>query len=161
MFCPKCGKAEQVPETFCRQCGVFLPDLTKPIKRSLTPADHVKANLILNAMTVVTCFVLAAMLYTMVAFRADTHWVIYLTAGLLIAMGCWHTQTLWRSILLRRHFNKQQRDLETSVETLSLSAATENLLDQAEFENFVPASVTDRTTRQLENATLRSSQPKH
>ncbi|MEQ1607153.1 MAG: hypothetical protein ABL999_19990 [Pyrinomonadaceae bacterium] len=154
MFCPKCGKSEQTPETYCRQCGIFLPDLSKPINKVQTPEDHVKANLILNAMTVVTCFTLAILLYTIVAFRPDTHWLIYLTAGLLIAMGCWHTQTLWRSILLKRHFNKQRRDSEATVE---LTATTERLLNRQHFEDFVPASVTDKTTRHLDDTKRRSS----
>lgn len=156
MYCPKCGKSDQAPETYCRQCGVFLPDLSKPAKTQ-TPADHVKANLVLNAMTVVTSFVLAIMLYTMVAFRSDTHWVIYLTAGLLIAMGCWHTQTLWRSILLKRHFNKQQRSVADVAELNSGQVATDKQLNEPDFDTFIPASVTDRTTRHLEPTQKRSS----
>ena len=156
MYCPKCGKSDQAPETYCRQCGVFLPDLSKPTKTQ-TPADHVKANLVLNAMTVVTSFVLAIMLYTMVAFRSDTHWVIYLTAGLLIAMGCWHTQTLWRSILLKRHFSKQQRSVADAAELNSGQVIPERQLSEPNFDNLVPTSVTDDTTRQLDKTKILSS----
>ena len=156
MFCPKCGKSDQTPETYCRQCGIFLPDLSKPIKKGQTPEDHVKANLYLNAMTVVTTFTLAILLYTMVAFRPDTHWLIYLTAGLLIAMGCWHTQTLWRSILLKRHFKKLRQESESALELTSTETA-ERLLNKPDLENFIPASVTDRTTRHLDENKLRSS----
>ena len=45
MFCPKCGKSEQSPETYCRQCGNYLQDYTKPAKRENTPEQHLKANI--------------------------------------------------------------------------------------------------------------------
>ena len=161
MFCPKCGKSDQTAETYCRQCGVFLPDLSKPAKKGQTPADHVLANLVLNAMTVVASFTLAILLYTFVAFRADTHWLIYLTSGVLLAMGCWHTQTLWRSILLRRHFKNLRRESENQAELTGTGVSTDRHLSAPDFENVIPASVTDRTTRHLDETNLRSSQSKH
>lgn len=160
MFCPKCGKADQLPETYCRQCGIFLPDLSKPVKKNQTPEEHVQVNLVLNAMTVVACFTLAILLYSMLAFRQNTHPLIYVTAGLLLAMGCWHTQTLWRSILLRRHFKNSRKPREDKPNA-AISAVTGKLLDEPDFENFVPASVTDRTTSHLSESKMRSSQSKH
>ena len=161
MFCPKCGKSEQIAETYCRQCGIFLPDLSKAAKKEIPPAEHVRTNLILNAMTVVTSFTLAILLYSMVAFRDNTHWLIYLTAGLLIAMGCWHTQTLWRSILLRRHFNKFSRPTEAESLSVDKSAITGKILPEANLDNIVPFSVTDRTTKHLSGTRPHSSQTEH
>lgn len=155
MFCPKCGKADQGPETYCRQCGIFLPDLSKPVKVPVTPQEHVQVNLVFSAMTVVACFTLAILLYSILAFRADTHWLIYATAGLLTAMGIWHTQTLWRSILLKRHFMKNERPKRYEVELET--ASTDKLLEQPDFENIVPPSVTDHTTKHLAETKLRSS----
>lgn len=157
MYCPKCGKANQVPETYCRQCGLLLPDLSKPKKSKQTPEDHVKANLILNAMTVITCFTLAILLYSLVAFRADTHPLIYVTAGLLIAMGCWHTQTLWRSILLRKHFKKLRREKDDPAELPQRLVEVNKRLNEPDFDNVIPASIVEGTTRQLDETKLRSS----
>lgn len=28
MFCPRCGVADQTPDSYCRQCGEWLPDLS-------------------------------------------------------------------------------------------------------------------------------------
>ncbi len=28
MFCPKCGNSGQAPDSYCRQCGEWLPDLS-------------------------------------------------------------------------------------------------------------------------------------
>lgn len=159
MFCPKCGKSDQQPETFCRQCGIFLPDLSKPAKKSQTPQDHVTANLALSTMTIVVAFTLAILLYSLLAFRSDTHPLIYFTAGLLIAIGAWHIQSLWRTLLLRKHFKKNQRQQEP--ELAGVSATDDKLLEKPNFDEFVPASVTDRTTRHLSESKLRSTEPEH
>ncbi|MGE3467800.1 MAG: hypothetical protein AB7J13_12790 [Pyrinomonadaceae bacterium] len=154
MFCPKCGKADQSPETYCRQCGIFLPDLDKAVKKPIPPQQHVTANIVLSSMTIVVSFALAMLLYTILGFRPGTHPLIYITGGLLIAMGFWHVQTLWRAILLRKHFKKSER----SQDAIQTSAATTaNLLEEADFENIVPASVTDRTTKHLAEKGTRSS----
>jgi len=158
MFCPKCGTADQTPETFCRQCGGFLPDFTKPVKKSQTPQDHVRANLFLNALTIAVSFTLAILLFTILAFKPDTHPLIHLTVGLLIAMGFWHTQTLWRSILLRRHFKREVRAADIPRELDTNSSADAHQLSEPDFENFVPASVTDRTTRSLDKVEIKSPQ---
>lgn len=155
MFCPKCGKTDQQPETFCRECGIFLPDLSKPVKKAQTPQDHVTANIVLNSMTIVVSFTLAILLWTILAFRSDTHPLIYVTSGLLIAIGCWHVQTLWRTLLLRKHFKKNQRQQEP--ELAGVAAKDDKLLERPNFDDYVPASVTDRTTRELSATKIKSS----
>lgn len=155
MFCPKCGKAEQQPETYCRQCGVFLPDLSKPLKRESPPEENLKANTVLSLMTVICCFVLAALLYALLGFRENTPVMIYITAGFLIAMGCWHIQTFIRTRKLKKQW--QRRTPATEIETIlpvSQPASTAKLLDTPDFRDAVPASVTESTTKHL-NAKLR------
>lgn len=150
MFCPKCGKADQTPETYCRQCGVFLPDLDKRSKRRNAPEDHVWANTVLSSMTIVTSFTLAILLYLILGFRTFTHPLIYVTAGLLLAMGFWHIQTLYRTLQLRKHFRKNHPELtlierDANVEDVK----TGKLLNEPDLSNTVPASVTEGTTRHL------------
>lgn len=154
MFCPKCGKSEQSPETYCRQCGIFLPDLSKPVKLPLPPEEHIKANIVLSSMTIVASFTLAILLWSMLAFRENTHPLIYVTAGLLFAMGIWHIQTLWRTLLLRKHLKKSKPPQESVLED---GSATGKLLEQADFENVVPPSVIDHTTKHLAEPQKRSS----
>jgi hypothetical protein len=151
MYCPRCGKAEQVPETFCRQCGLFLPDLSKPVKRELPPEDHLKANMVLNSLTIIVSFTLSILLF---AVRPGTHPLIYVTAGLLIAIGAWHIQTLIRTQKLKKQWKRRAPlgEIEAGLpETKRAikSASTAKLLDPADFANTVPASVTDSTTRHL------------
>lgn len=154
MFCPKCGTADQTSETYCRQCGTFLPDLDKPVKKPIPPQQHVTANIVLSAMTIVSCFTLAALLYTILGFREGTHPLIYVTGGLLLAMGFWHVQTLWRAILLRKHFKKNERVHAALGGGIPPGG---RLLDEANFEKVVPASITDRTAKHLSEKEIRSS----
>ncbi len=151
MFCPRCGKAEQLPETYCRQCGLFLPDLSKPVKRELPPEEHLKANTVLNSLTIIVSFTLSILLF---GFRPGTHPLIYVTAGLLIAIGAWHIQTLIRTQKLKKQWKRRAPLTEIQAalpETQPAfeSASTARLLDQADFANTLPASVTENTTRHL------------
>lgn len=158
MFCPGCGKADQYAESYCRQCGIFLPDLTKASKQPIPPEQHVTANIILSAMTIVACFTLAILLYSMLAFRPDTHTLIYITASLLIAMGAWHIQTFWRAILLRKHFKKMKPPAaEKEERTGKLAADTAKLLETPDLSDFVHSSVTEDTTQHLTETRKKSS----
>lgn len=151
MYCPRCGKAEQASETFCRQCGLFLPDLSKPLKRELPPEDHLKANTVLNALTVIVSLTLSILLF---AIRPSTHPLIYATAGLLIAIGAWHIQTLIRTVKLKNQWKRRTPLTDAQMglpetERVFNSPSTAKLLEQADFTHAVPTSVTENTTRHL------------
>jgi hypothetical protein len=151
MFCPRCGKAEQLPETYCRQCGIFLPDLSKPVKRELPPEEHLKANTVLSSLTIIVSFTLSFLLFAVIP---DKHPLIYVTAGLLIAIGAWHIQTFIRTQQLKKQWKRRTPLTEiqaASPETQPAlnSVSTGKLLDPADFADTVQASVTENTTRQL------------
>ncbi len=159
MYCPRCGKAEQQPETYCRQCGLFLPDLSKPVKREIPAEEHLKANTVLNSMTIVTSLTLSILLF---AIQPGRHPLIYVTAGLLIAIAAWHIQTFIRTQKLKKQWKRRTPAAESlsawdeSPPTIK-SAATAKLLDEADFSNTVPASVTETTTRHLTERPQRKS----
>ncbi len=158
MFCPKCGNSDQLPETYCRQCGTFLPDLSKPLVSITKPEQHVNANLVLGSMTVVTCVTLAILLYVFFIGLPESPPVIYVMFGLLLAMAAWHVQTVWRSVLLRKHFRENKKRKESfASEPVIESGEGKPQLAEANFESFPAASVTDRTTRQLASEKLKSS----
>ena len=158
MFCPKCGKADQIAETYCRQCGTFLPDLSKPVKKESPPEENLKVNTVLSLMTVIVSFTLAILLYVFLGFRDNTHPLIYATAGLLIAMGGWHIQTFIRTRRLKKQWKHRNPDnREASKEVTSGAGSTANLLDQPDFSDMVPPSVTDHTTKHLAGRKKRSS----
>jgi hypothetical protein len=154
MFCPKCGRAEQLPETYCRQCGLFLPDLSKPVKREPPPEEHLKANTILSLLTIIASFTLAILLYAFLGFRSDTHPLIYVTASLLVGMGGWHIQTFIRTQKLKKQWRRRAPLTEAKAapheaRTAFEPASTAKLLDQEDFADTLPASVTEHTTRHM------------
>lgn len=165
MYCPRCGKGDQLVETYCRQCGIFLPDLSKPFKPELPPEEHLIANTVLSVLTIVTSFTLAVLLYLVLAFKPDTHPLIYVTAGLLLAMGGWHIQTLIRTQMLKRQWKRRARkpEIEAALQEQlgpMRAASTGRLLDDADFENAVPTSVTEHTTRHLADSRVISNNKK-
>ena len=150
MFCPRCGKAEQLPESYCRQCGFFLPDLSKLEKREIPPDEHLKANTALSVLTIIASFTLSFLLFAILGFSSATHPLIYATAGILIAIGSWHIQTLIRTQKLKQQWKRRTplTESETSTPTFK-SASTAKLLDQSDLSDTPPASVTEHSTRQL------------
>ena len=148
MFCPRCGKADQMPETYCRQCGLHLLDFSKPVKRESPPEEHLKANTVLSLMTISASSTLSLLLFLVLGFRSTTHPLIYATAGLLLAIGGWHIQTLIRTSMLKKQWKRRVPLNETSPATIK-PATTAKLLDQANLADAIPVSVTEHTTRHL------------
>lgn len=149
MFCPKCGNSDQKPETFCRACGTFLPDFDKSSKKKKPPAEHINANAVLSAMTIVVSFTLAALLYSILAFRPDTHALIYITAGFLLAIGGWHIQTFVRTLMLRKQLKEWGRLSGEEQKEKSAASAAPIQLNEPDLSSHIPASVTEMTTRNL------------
>ena len=142
-----------MPETYCRQCGLFLPDLSKPVKHETLPEEHLKANATLSMLTILVSFILSFMLFLVLGFRSFTHPLIYVTAGLLIAIGAWHIQTFIRTLQLIRQWKRKDPLSEIQAAPPGVQAfkvaSTAELLDQPDLSHAVPASVTEHTTRHL------------
>jgi hypothetical protein len=143
-----------MPETYCRKCGVFLPDLSKPFKPEAPPEQHLKANTVLSILTIVVCAGMATLLYAMLGFRPGTHPLIYVAAGMFIAIGAWHIQTLIRTLKLKKQFKKKIPPAEAETVLVENQPAfeartTSRLLDRADPADAIPASVTENTTRHL------------
>ena len=154
MFCPKCGKADQLPETYCRQCGLHLLDFFKPLKRESPPEEHLKANTVLSVMTIVASFTLSFLLFLVLGFKSFTHPLIYVTAGILLAIGGWHIQTLIRTLMLKKQWKRRAplSEIQAAPPETQMafkSTPTAKLLGQAELADATPASVTEHTTRHL------------
>jgi len=150
MFCPKCGKAEQVPESYCRQCGFFLPDLVKLEKREIPPDEHLKANTTLSVLTIIASFTLSFLLFAILGFSSATHPLIYATAGILIAIGGWHIQTLIRTQKLKKQWKRRTPLSESGTPLPTFkSPDTAKLPNQSDLSDMPPASVTEHSTRDL------------
>ena len=156
MFCPKCGNADQQENAYCRNCGMFLPDFDKVKNQRITPEQHLKANLVLNFMTAIASLALAIMLYVFVVGKGDTSPLIYVTAGFLTAMFAWQVQIIIRTFMLKKHFVKNKPDDQSQNAIPKFeNLKTRELLNEADFSNNVPTSVTENTTSKLKEKVIK------
>ena len=156
MFCPNCGKADQTINSYCRQCGEFLPDLSGKNKLVIggnTPEEQIQVNLILNIMSAVVSFVLAAALYITYYGNPEARGLIYIVAAFLLAIGAWQLTIFSVNLKLKKHFKKRKEtgiDITSQPEAAQFQTAeTKELLPEADFKNIAPESVTEQTTRKL------------
>ena len=148
MFCPKCGASEQSVETYCRKCGVFLPDFDKLAGKETPVEQNLIINSVFSGMTAVVSLSLEVALYFIFIGREGTPWILYAVFGFLVSITVWQIQTTIRTRLIKKQVERMKPKRSENVESLK-PADTSNLLNEADFENVVPASVTDRTTRDL------------
>jgi len=154
MFCPKCGNADQRPESFCRQCGTFLPDFEKLKKKEIPPEQHIQVNSVLSLMTAIACGVLTILLHASFTGKLGTPVLIYITIGFLTAMFFWQVQTFWRTRQLKKHFPKRKQSAQAQAESVDTnplieSVTTNELLSEPNFSGVVPPSVIEDTTKHL------------
>ncbi|MEJ7623062.1 MAG: zinc ribbon domain-containing protein [Pyrinomonadaceae bacterium] len=150
MYCPKCGESDQTPETYCRQCGIFLPDIDKPTRRETPPERHLLISTVLNIFSILVSLTLAFILYSMNIRLADSAVIIYVVAGFLLAMAIWQVQILYRTAKLKKFIKKNKTQREAAM--TGATEATKSL-GAADFLDIVPASVTERTTKNLSTKT--------
>ena len=161
MFCPKCGKADQQENSYCRQCGEFLPDLGKKNKLAFggnTPEEQIQTNLVLNIMSAIVSLVLAILLYLIFKNR-ETHPIIYIVEAFLLAITMWQISTFYVGLKLKKNFQKRRDSAVAAAENPQIQiedARTKELLPEADFETAVPTSITEDTTRHLEKDKLRA-----
>ena len=159
MFCPKCGKADQQENSYCRGCGEFLPDLSKKNKLAFggnTPEEQIQTNLFLNFLTALVSLVLTVLLYLIFKNR-ETHPIIYVVEAFLLAMTLWQISTFYVGLKLKKNFQKRRESAVVSTENPPIqiaAAGTKELLPEADFQNAVPPSITEDTTRHLEKDKL-------
>jgi hypothetical protein len=165
MFCPKCGNPNQRPETFCCQCGIYLPDYDKLIKKETPPEEHLNANSVLNYMSAIVSGGLAILLWAFFAGRENSPLLINVTAGLLSGMFFWQVQTIWRTSQLKKHLSRRKKREEVRAEVLDTnplteSAKTKGLLNESDFRNAVPPSIIEDATKYLGETVTISLSPR-
>ncbi len=160
MFCPKCGNADQKPETFCPRCGIFLPDFDKLQKKQIPPEEHITANSIFTLMTALVSLTLAILLHAFFTGRENTPPLIYITAGFLTAIFFWQAQTFWRTRQLKKHFPKRKKEEKVEIDALDTnplieSAKPKELSTESDFIPTAPPSVIENTTKHLDEKARR------
>jgi hypothetical protein len=165
MFCPNCGTAEQRENSYCRNCGEFLPDLSVKNKLAFggnTPEEQIRTNLVLNLLSALVSLILAVVLYATFWNRGDTLPIIYIVAAFLLAMCGWQFSTFVVGLKLKKNFDKRKSSLENDGKNQEKvmafeSAQTKERLPEADFNNVVSTSVTENTTRHLSEKANRKS----
>lgn len=159
MFCPKCGNADQKENSYCRNCGTFLPDFDKLKNQETTPQQHLNINSTFSFLSGLISLVLTILLHILYTGKAGTPIIIYVVIGFLTANFFWQVQTFWRTLQLKKQLPKRRIDNELTENQPSInnSFSTDKLLPDANFENIVPASVTENTTKHLKQK-IKSSQ---
>jgi len=142
MYCPKCGNPEQAAGAYCRNCGVYLFDASKPVESTRWSGETINVPTFVSAFRVAVCFVAAIALYAVVGWQPGANRIIPLTAVILVAMGAVQADALRKTISLKKR-------LKTAKLVAHNDAITGKLLDPPNFADRVPDSVTSHTTRQL------------
>jgi hypothetical protein len=166
MFCSNCGKSDQVLNTYCRQCGEFLPDYADK-KRNFamggnTPEEQIRVNLVLNFLSGMVSLILAILLYATFWNKPETSPIIYIVAAFLLAMCGWQFSTFRVGLKLKKTFDRRKLgdEIENSVQNDNSAfqpAQTKDLLPEADFANFVPITVTENTTKHLSEKVSKKS----
>lgn len=165
MFCPNCGNADQSPDTYCRNCGVFLTNLPgdaslmNRILGSNTPEKRVNVGLAFDVLTLIFSSLLLIFLfgyfegrYTRTGEAAPQ--IIYCVYAFLGLTAIWQLLSLIVGVSHKNKLRGRRKD-ETSehsetMKTAELKETAQNRLPPAEFENAVaPPSVTEITTKHL------------
>lgn len=172
MFCPNCGKSEQSPDSYCRNCGQFLTDFSGKsylINRILggnRPDTQVNINLTINVVTTLaSCLLLGFLngyydsLYEKTGQTAPT--VIYLVYIFLGLVAAWQTLGFLVNSRLKKKLSERKKvkaPVDSTINEKAVqSGPTQKSLPQANFDNAVPASVVEETTRTLEKSPRRQS----
>lgn len=150
MFCPKCGGEDQEIETYCRQCGGYLPDFENTARRERTPAEQFKMSLVFNLLSAVAGVSMAIALFVVHAGQDDTHPVIFAAISLFLVISTWQTVSFFNNLKLRRRFVREEgKEPDAAGRQEFVARETKELLAEADMSDFVPASVTENSTRDL------------
>lgn len=156
MFCPKCGKGEQTPDSYCRNCGDFLVDPANNaslINRMLgisNPEKQIKFALTIN---LVTAIVSGLLLFFLMGYFDATYKVtgrpapgiVYLVYIFLGLVSVWQLLSFTVGTTYRKKLSDRKQT------ALPNAPGSRSSLPPADETNIVKTSVTEQTTRNLEN----------
>jgi len=165
MYCPKSGKAQQEPESFCRSCGEFLMDYSgrsyflKKLLSGSSPSTQIGIGLAINLITIFTSTLLLGFLnghYDAQEARTGEGAppVIYLVYLFLILISLWQILSLVVGARLRTQLNRKKGlsgagDTKVPQDVIS-SKATYELLPYGDSNQTIPLSITEGPTKILD-----------
>lgn len=148
MYCPNCGKSEQVADTYCRACGGFL---TKPGSSSrmkfggTTPQQNLTSINVLSLIAAFSSLLVGIWMY-LTNFSLPA--ALYLGAALLMCNAVWHLTNFVIGTRLKRRL-KGVKQMPAGEIVPIVASHTSELLPAANPADQIPDSVTEDTTRHL------------
>jgi hypothetical protein len=155
MFCPNCGKSEQIPKSYCRNCGEWLTNSGKKNQSGFdgqTPQDNIRLTLFLNFFSAIAGFGSAIALYATFLGRENTPMVVYAVAAFCLCIGIWQVSNIYTGLKLRSRFNAAQNKEDDTLPELAAGEAKQDyVLPPADTQEFIkPFSVTEDDTKILD-----------
>lgn len=158
MFCPKCGRPEQVLETYCRGCGEFLTDSSNPLSilsrlvGANTTSKQITLSLVINGVTgAVSGLLLVFLMGYFDGREARTlepaPSIIYLVYIFLGLVAAWQLFSFAINLNLRARFTRKSEIAPSLAPGETSSSAP--ALPEADFQNVVPRSVVEKETELL------------
>lgn len=150
MFCPNCGKGDQEANAFCRQCGELLPDLDSgPGKKPISLTKRFELLNVHFTISTVVAFGFGAFLFYLF-FTGKTNEIAIASALVFFIIGLWQIIGMINTRQLKKRFERdEETEIPDSVNKSLDSKETADLLPEADFEDLVPNSVTESTTKRL------------
>lgn len=152
MFCPKCGADNQSAESYCRNCGKWLPDIDALAKRKLfgklTRQQKIEKIRILEAVSVGLSLTSSAIIISVLAGGGNIQ-LLFLAAfcGILVAV--------YQGVNIYLGYKLQQKTVQSRTENTDkneqIAGKKINALNAADTTRFVDRqSVTENSTELLE-----------
>jgi hypothetical protein len=149
MFCPKCGSGEQSPESYCRNCGVWLtdPDTSSAsgIFRKTTREEKIRKIRTLELVSIGMSLTSAAIIFAFL-FGSLDRGLLFLAMACGLVVAVYQAVTIYLGQKVMRTMPRQTsmpEKLSATGPALVMPPARTRQLN-------VPASVTEGTTELLE-----------
>lgn len=163
MYCPNCGTAEQIANSYCRKCGEFLIDASDKFNSVFkffginTPEKQINLNLVFDLVSVIFSLLLLVSLIGYFQANVDNHppmetpLIIYFVEAFLAFITVWQFLGFVISINLKSKFSNRNKPQKRGISNQSknkLSAATLEL-PPPDTNDLMPPDATENTTREL------------
>jgi len=151
MYCPKCGADHQTPDSYCRQCGEWLPDLNALAKRrlfgKLTREQKIEKIRTLEIISAGLSITALAIIISVLA--GGDRQMLFLAAVCCLCVTTYQIVNMYLGYKLQKM--KRSRANETEVIEGSGVIADSQPALNAPVDQFIsPAGVTENTTDLLE-----------
>lgn len=126
-----------------------MPDFDKITKKETSPEQQISISSTFNFLSAIISLILTIILHILYTGKEGTPIIIYVVIGFLTANFFWQAQAFWRVRQLKKQLPKRKSPTEIDEKKLDSPFSTDKLLPQADFNDFVQASVIEDSTKNL------------